>query len=322
MAVRGGIFKMHWHWLIVIYLFLGGLGAGAYLTSFAAEKGWLGKDSSLSRAGYFIAAPVVAFGTVLLVFDLGQGLHKPWLLIRLLSNFSSVMTWGVYILSAFIMVGLLKGYFAFIKKSAPKLLSWAGAILALATGAYTGLLLSVVEAVPFWNSGLMPVLFVTSALSTGLSVTSLLAPWLEKGNFKEGREGEAHIYLIGAELIIVAIFFGMMNSGVYGAVGQESAELLISGVYALIFWGYFIGLGLLFPLVVFMIPYLRSKQAVKQLAKGPSVAEREVAATVQKEHHNSYLTIATDISVIIGGFALRAIIILAALPIWDGITIP
>jgi len=304
MAVRGGIFKMHWHWLIVIYLFLGGLGAGAYLTSFAAEKGWLGKDSSLSRAGYFIAAPVVAFGTVLLVFDLGQGLHKPWLLIRLLSNFSSVMTWGVYILSAFIMVGLLKGYFAFIKKSAPKLLSWAGAILALATGAYTGLLLSVVEAVPFWNSGLMPVLFVTSALSTGLSVTSLLAPWLEKGNFKEGREGEAHIYLIGAELIIVAIFFGMMNSG------------------ALIFWGYFIGLGLLFPLVVFMIPYLRSKQAVKQLAKGPSVAEREVAATVQKEHHNSYLTIATDISVIIGGFALRAIIILAALPIWDGITIP
>jgi len=33
-------FKMgHWGWLIAIYLFLGGLGAGAYLTSFAAEKG-------------------------------------------------------------------------------------------------------------------------------------------------------------------------------------------------------------------------------------------------------------------------------------------
>jgi len=68
----------HWHWLIVIYLFLGGLGAGAYLTSFAAEKGWLGSNSHLKRVGYLIAAPIVAIGTILLVFDLGQGLHKPY----------------------------------------------------------------------------------------------------------------------------------------------------------------------------------------------------------------------------------------------------
>ncbi|MBC2724152.1 MAG: polysulfide reductase NrfD, partial [Desulfosporosinus sp.] len=37
----------HWGWLIAIYLFLGGLGAGAYLTSFAAEKGLLGKTTNL-----------------------------------------------------------------------------------------------------------------------------------------------------------------------------------------------------------------------------------------------------------------------------------
>lgn len=313
--------EMHWHWLIVIYLFLGGLGAGAYLTSFAAEKGWLGRNSSLSRMGYFIAAPVVAFGTVLLVFDLGQGLTKPWLLIRLLANFSSVMTWGVYILSAFIMVGFLKAYFAYKNKTAPDALTWAGAILALATGAYTGLLLSVVEAVPFWSTAIMPILFVTSALSTGLSATSLLAPWLEKGNFQEGREGEAHILLVGAELIIVAIFFGLMISGVYGPIGKESASLVVSGAYSIVFWGYFIGLGLLFPLVVFTLQYLRSKQSVKQLVVEPSIAARESAATAEKGHH-SYLTIVTDVSVVIGGFALRALIILAALPIWDGVTIP
>ena len=310
---------MHWHWLIVIYLFLGGLGAGAYLTSFAAEKGWLGKNSSLTKAGYYIAAPVVAFGTVLLVFDLGQGLSKPWLLIRLLSNFSSVMTWGVYILSAFIMVGLLKGYFVFKNKSAPDALAWAGAVLALATAAYTGLLLSVVGAVPFWNTGLMPVLFVASALSTGLSATVLGAMWLEKEKFNEGREGQAHIWLIGAELLIVLIFFGMMNSGVYGAVGKESAALVLSGVYAIVFWGYFIALGLLFPLAVFTYHHLRSKQSARQVVTEPSVTAG--ASTVQKGHC-SYLVIVTDVSVVIGGFALRAIIILAALPIWDGVTIP
>lgn len=312
---------MHWHWLIVIYLFLGGLGAGSYLTSFAAEQGWLGKNSSLKRVGYYIAAPIVAFGTVLLVFDLGQGLTKPWLLIRLLSNFSSVMTWGVYILSAFIIVGFLKGFLTFTNKSVPNILTWAGAILALATGAYTGLLLSVVEAVPFWSTGLMPVLFVVSALSTGLSLTSLLAPLFEKRHSSEAREGQAHILLIAAELLIVGIFFGMMSSGMNGPVGKESAALVVSGVYWLVFWGYFICLGLLLPLGVFTLQYLRSKQSAPEGVTVPYLAAKEIAATLQKEPY-SYLTSVTDIFVLIGGFVLRALIILAALPVWDGITIP
>ena len=204
--------RMHWHWLIVIYLFLGGLGAGAYLTSFAAEKGWLGPSSSLKRAGYYLAAPIVAIGTLLLVFDLGQGLYKPWLLIGLLSNLSSVMTWGVYILSFFIIIGLIKGFLVFKNKNAPAVLTWAGAILALATGAYTGILLAVVEAVPFWNTAIMPVLFVVSALSTGLSATALLALLIEKQVSQQVREGQAHLLLIVAELVIAALFFGLMYS--------------------------------------------------------------------------------------------------------------
>ena len=213
--------EMHWHWLIVIYLFLGGLGAGAYLVSFAAEKGWLGKNSSLSRAGYYISAPVVAFGTVLLVFDLGQGLYKPWLLIRLLFNYGSVMTWGVYILSAFILIGFIKAFLVFKHKNTPAAINWAGAVLALATGMYTGLLLWAVEAIPFWSTGIMPALFVVSALSTGLSATALLASLIEKGKVNEGREGQAHLLLIAVELMIVIIFFTIMLTGVKGPIGIQ-----------------------------------------------------------------------------------------------------
>ncbi|MDR0841884.1 MAG: polysulfide reductase NrfD, partial [Acidobacteriota bacterium] len=67
----------HWSWLIIIYLFLGGLGAGTYLASLAAEKGLFGRNSALGRTGYFIAPPIVALGTLLLLFDLGQGIRKP-----------------------------------------------------------------------------------------------------------------------------------------------------------------------------------------------------------------------------------------------------
>ncbi|HVJ48066.1 NrfD/PsrC family molybdoenzyme membrane anchor subunit [Desulfitobacterium sp.] len=160
---------LHWGWLIAIYLFLGGMGAGSYLVSFASEKGWLGDAPSLSRFGYYIAAPLVALGAGLLIFDLGQGLKKPWLILGMFLNFRSVMTWGIYILSAFIGVGLLKAYFVWTKKKAPNIIGMAGAVLAFSTCAYTGLLLAVVKAVPFWNFYLMPVIFVISALSTGLS---------------------------------------------------------------------------------------------------------------------------------------------------------
>lgn len=292
--------EMHWHWMIVIYLFLGGLGAGAYLTSFAAERGWLGANSNLSRVGYYIAAPIVAIGTILLVFDLGQGLTKPLLLIRLLFNTNSVMTWGVYILALFILVGLIKGFCVMRRISAPKIITWAGAVLALATGTYTGMLLAVIGAVPFWNTWIMPVLFVLSALSTGLSLTSLLAPLVEKRKSGDQREGLFHLVLMVLEIIVVAVFITLMASGAQGTAGQESVFFLVNGVYALVFWGYFIALGLLFPLVVFLIQHLRKRQ--------------------QAQH--SYLIKVTDIAVLVGGFTLRALIIFAALPIWDGITIP
>jgi len=308
----------HWHWLIVIYLFLGGLGAGAYLTSFAAEKGWLGPNSRLSRVGYYIAAPVVAVGTALLVLDLGQGLYKPWLLVRLVLNVGSVMTWGVYILSLFIIVGLIKGYLVLKSKTAPNWLTWAGAVLALATAAYTGLLIAVVKAIPFWNTFIMPFLFVASALSTGLSVTALGAHFLEKQAHGNATEGKVHLWLVIVELIIVIIFFGMMAGGAKGPVGAESASMVMFGKYAIVFWGYFIALGLLLPLVVFGLEYMRAKQSGVQVATEPASTNSGTVAAVESGHESSYLVLVTDLAVLVGGFALRALVIFAALPIWDG----
>jgi formate-dependent nitrite reductase membrane component NrfD len=296
--------ETHWHWLIVIYLFLGGLGAGAYLTSFAAEQGWLGKNSSLKRVGYYIAAPLVALGTGLLVLDLGQGLYKPWLLGRLLLNHQSVMTWGVYILSAFILLGFIKGFLVFKNKTSPSVLTWAAAILALATAAYTGLLLAVVDNIPFWNTGIMPVLFVVSALSTGFSAVDLLVPFMEKGVSRSSRENQVHLSIIATELVVVAIFFSMMLSGLKGTAGLKSAQVAVSGQYALMFWVVFIALGLIFPLIVNTAQYLK---------------RRKLSAPFKG--HRSYVHMFSDFCLLAGGFVLRAVIVMAALPIWDGFTL-
>lgn len=309
-----------WNWLVVIYLFLGGLGAGSYLTSFAADLGWLGNSTWLKKIGYFIGGPIVGLGTLMLVFDLGQGFHKPWLLWRLVTNFSSVMTLGTILLAVFILVGTLVGFLTFINKPVPRVLTGFGAILAGGTGAYTGFLVSVIDAIPLWSSGLVPVIFFVSALSTGLSLTVLLKSFLEKGETAEAKVDLTHIGLIVAELTAVAIFMGLMATGANGPIAQKSAALLTSGKYALPFWGIFIGLGLAFPLTVYTILYLRQRAADRAFIGSLLEVADEIAATHEEQPH-SYLSIITDISVLVGGFALRALIIFAAIPIWDGITI-
>jgi formate-dependent nitrite reductase membrane component NrfD len=267
--------------------------------------------------GYYVAGPAVGIGTFMLVFDLGQGLSKPWLMLRLVTNFSSVMTWGTIILTIFILVGLLKGFLTFTNRPAPDILTWFGVILAVGTGGYTGFLVSVINAIPFWNSGLIPVIFFVSALSTGLSVTVLLSHIFEKQPFEKGREDLTHIILIAAELIAVAAFVGIMVSGLNGSTAQKSAALIVTGKYALQFWGIFIGLGLVFPLAVYIIQHLRPQEVMV----GETPGSDEIEAGEPKAER-AYLAIITDSAVLAGGFALRALIIFAALPIWDGIRIP
>lgn len=317
----------HWGWLIAIYLFLGGLGASAYIFSFLAEKGYLGDAGSLTKVGYYIASPLVGMGAGLLIFDLGQGLRKPWLIILMFTNFRSVMTWGIYILSAFIFVGLARAYLAWTQRKSPEILNYSGAVLGLGTCMYTGMLLYVVEAVPFWNIPLIPVLFVVSALSTGLSSISILAHFTEKGELKEGRANEAHWILLLLELIIIAVIFRLASSGGEGPIAQLSANMILFGPYALAFWVGLIGLGLVVPFILFTKTIFSKNKHVRTNIQNtltevselvPEEDVREDVA-VSSEHHvaSSKAILLSDGGVIVGGFVLRCLIIFAALPTWN-----
>ena len=57
-----------WRWIIAVYLFLAGLGAGAYLTGVVAD--FLGPDwTSVSRIGVALGLPCVLIGSVFLIFE-------------------------------------------------------------------------------------------------------------------------------------------------------------------------------------------------------------------------------------------------------------
>jgi formate-dependent nitrite reductase membrane component NrfD len=66
-----GQMQTEWSWLIAIYLFLGGVGAGAY--TIGAINGFVGEELELSTTlGLWIGFPALLIGSACLLADLGS----------------------------------------------------------------------------------------------------------------------------------------------------------------------------------------------------------------------------------------------------------
>jgi polysulfide reductase chain C len=271
-----------WEWLAVIYLFLGGLGAGAFLTAaFFELTGWRDKwgFSPTALTGATVSGPVVALGTVLLIFDLGAGRREPWRILYMFTHFRSVMTWGILILSVFIPLSFLYGFLELVEvvpfvkglvwRRAPwllpkvrplrRLVAVVGSVFAVATAIYTGVLISAVgPAVPLWSQPLLrflpipalPVLFLVSAVSAGLGLTFDLAATIAMPRVHERIRimPLIHIILIGVENIIIGLLFISALSA--GGAAAEGARLVMYGHLSVIFWVGVVLIGLVYPFVV------------------------------------------------------------------------
>jgi formate-dependent nitrite reductase membrane component NrfD len=299
---------MVWGWQIAWYLFLGGLGAGATLTSLVASRAG-SRFGPIERAGAILAGPAVAFGTALLVLDLGMGRREPWRLIYLYSNWQSPMTWGTWILTLFIPIAVLHAlsvtgafaprwerYVARVRRvcvRAHSALKVAAGVLALSTAIYTGVLLSVPPSFPLLSSWLLPVLFLVSALSTGLSAAVVV------GHVKARRQrveldlhpwSRIHIGLVVVEL---GVLLAWLAVGSASQAGSDSVQLLVSGALAPVFWVVVVVAGLVGPVLAFVV---------------------ETATRGQSPR----LALAGEAGVLAGGLALRYLVLLAAVPVLVG----
>ena len=240
--------------LIAIYLFLAGVGAGAILSAVALDMYDRKRFINYIKAASLLGMPLVSIGCGFLVLDLGQGLTKPWLLIFLFMNPTSVITWGTAILTVFIIFATVYAVYNFnILKLAAKLqcllrpMQILLIIFAIGTAGYTAVLLGSLKAIPLWNQTALPVLFIVSALSTGVAATLIVSALFFKAE-KDPLFGTLHIGLIALELLILAGFILIALNGVPELV--YAVKLLVVGPYAKMFWGVLIVAGLIVPLIV------------------------------------------------------------------------
>jgi formate-dependent nitrite reductase membrane component NrfD len=305
----------YWGWLVAIYLFLGGMGAGAFIIAAVLEltgERYKYEYCPTTLVGAGVSGPLITIGTVLLIFDLGAGLREPWRIINMFVNWSSVMTWGIWILSFFIPIAFafgilevmqvhpgilawLRKWLRFLPETLPyraikRIVCCIGILLALGTALYTGVLLSVVQAVPLWATPILPILFLVSALSTGmgLSLDLSAALMVPEASHRFKRLPLIHTILIGLEITLLALFFAMALG--QGGEAAESANLILTGAGSLIFWIVVAGLGLVFPLLLNLYALVRGS-------------------------HGYVVGILAGAAIVLAGLFVRYLIVAAAIPV-------
>jgi len=251
-----GQLQREWGWWIAIYLFLGGIGGGAY--TIGAVNWLIGDGAEASTTlGLWIGFPALAIGSICLLADLGSPTRA---ILAGMKPGTSWMARGFWIISVFMILAFLHFVLHLFTgvgttasgRSLLSVIAVAGIVFAIGTMAYTGILLSTSKGIPFWRSGVVPVVFVVSALVTG-HFTIMLAMALGFG----GQELadplrimtlEAAV-LVGLEVLAI-IFF--LQAAFGGPDSREAAERILRKRSFVV--GYFL-LGLGVPLVLMVMAY-------------------------------------------------------------------
>jgi len=270
-----------WKEIIAIYLYLAGMGAGSYIIG--AIINWFINPSRLipiwgfpldmAKVALLWGPILVAIGAPFLILDLGI---KKRFLYACLNPKTSWVARGFLILSIFIVFGvvlLAKSVlpFEWLRAEAP---FWYVAevitiIFAFATAFYTGILLKATKSIPLWNTYLLPLLFLISALSTG-SMAIILSTL---GTSLLSLDSAALKILMGGEQILVVIegivlFLYLSRRYKASEQGKDSVRLLLFGEKKLLFWGGVVLLGFIFPVVLENISSLTHGNAVLIFAAG------------------------------------------------------
>lgn len=241
--------------LTTCYLFLGGAGAGALVLlcvlEVARDRRWrrlVLPDEAFARC-WPLCAGALALGILCLIVDLGR---PDRLLVFAVSPQLTAMTVGAFALvvslgcaGAFSVRALFDG--VRIPRVVFGGLVAMGIVAGMATATYTGVLLQSLASVLFWQTPLLPVVFVLSSLSCGVGLVFLAAAFVETRHpFVRPLARLACIdglfIALEAACLVVYLMLALSSEG-----SASAARALLFGDMAPVFWGGVVACGLVVP---------------------------------------------------------------------------
>jgi formate-dependent nitrite reductase membrane component NrfD len=283
----------HWTWFIIPYFFVGGIAGGAYFLAAALE--WFGRpaDRPVIRTAYTLAFWGAIISGALLTIDLGkpfrfwhmlfQSDHFPNLMFKSWSPISfgswAIMLFGLCaalsLIGAWTDEGRVRTPAAQPLRSGTmvaKLIAGVGGLLGFFVAGYTGVLLTVTNR-PIWaDSPWLGALFLASGASTAAAALQLLAA-------RRGATAGSLAWLASfdmralvVELLVLVLFVGWL---------WPIRQVWLS------FWGLLLLVGVVWAGILWPLR-LHARPAGAGALRNPAVM------------------------VLIGGFLLRVVILLAS----------
>lgn len=172
--------------LLILYLFLGGASAGACLSTAVwnilmrrrTARDDVNRKGHRRRVGYCygVSAIILAIAIGCLLWDLPRPERALLLFAR---PHLTILSGGAYILVVELLLGVVLALLNLAPRPAiggnvRKVLEALSCISSLTVMAYPGILLASQQAVPFWNSWTLVMLFFFSSLSSGLALVLIV----------------------------------------------------------------------------------------------------------------------------------------------------
>jgi formate-dependent nitrite reductase membrane component NrfD len=229
------------------------LGAGLYLVSLFMNSWW----------GLLVGWIIIMFLKlpVHLVY-----FGKPWRFYRTMPPFSNA--WKTSWFARGIMFSVLFGTFVFIQivfgqPDLARLIGRSiadpiyytcgvlGGLFALGVGIYGGFIMNYCKGIPFWNQGLLPVVFILAGVADGFGLAMGVGLAGGDANVALAEAGSRYLLMINILLIIVYL----ISAGYTSVVAKISIRELLTGPSAFMFWGVLVVLGLIVPLVISIVSF-------------------------------------------------------------------
>ncbi len=295
----------HWTWFIIPYFYIGGIAGGSYFLAALLE--WFGRpgDERVARLGYYVAALGAIVSALLLSVDLRQPLRFWHMLLQsdrfpllILKSWSpmSIGSWALTLFGLFAVVSALGALAAeqrapgwlciFHQGAVARIWSAVGAFFGFFVAGYTGVLLDVTNRPVWGDTTVLGVLVLLSAGSTAAATLTMLTGW--RYGYVDEPLGKLRPdpsirflhwfdgWTLVLELLVLLVFLATLGAAFSVWLDAWGIALLLL----------VIGLGLLLPLALHFRPGWFSPHRRKVMAAA--------------------------LAVLVGGFFLRLILVLAA----------
>lgn len=122
-------------------------------------------------------------------------------------------------------------------------------IFVILTGVYCGFMMSYCKSVPFWNTGILPIVLLNAFIADGLAL--IMGVGIFTGGVSFHSIEAASRIVLGINAILIGTY--LLNATYQSATAQLSVTELIKGQVAYVFWIGIVTCGIVVPLAISFI---------------------------------------------------------------------